>query len=155
MLTLCAVYFWGNVNIYLHFFIISQHWKGASCHKLHNQYHACWCTGDARSQGISSHGIDLVFPVYTCFSTARVNSFHLMSYILPQEITNIHNTLWLIQYANKGVAWQNQINLPLSILSTPPASSLAGIIYRDPHTRPDLYVSHGRKMNWIEPMETG
>ena len=26
---------------------------------LHDQYHACWSSGDFRSQGISRHGIDL------------------------------------------------------------------------------------------------
>ena len=26
---------------------------------LHSQYHACWCSGDFRSQSISKHGIDL------------------------------------------------------------------------------------------------
>ena len=25
---------------------------------LHSQYHACWCSGDFRSQGISRYGID-------------------------------------------------------------------------------------------------
>ena len=25
---------------------------------LHKQHHACWCTGDFRSQSISRHGID-------------------------------------------------------------------------------------------------
>ena len=25
---------------------------------LHSQHHACWCSGDFRNQGISSHGID-------------------------------------------------------------------------------------------------
>ena len=29
-------------------------------HILHSQYHGCWCSGDVRSQGISSHDIDLV-----------------------------------------------------------------------------------------------
>ena len=32
---------------------------------LHNQYHGCWCPGDAMSQGISNidnHDIDLVKP---------------------------------------------------------------------------------------------
>ena len=29
---------------------------------LHNQYHGCWCPGDARSQGINNHDIDLVKP---------------------------------------------------------------------------------------------
>ena len=27
---------------------------------LHGQYHACWCPGDWRSQGISRHGIDKI-----------------------------------------------------------------------------------------------
>ena len=26
---------------------------------LHTQYHGCWWPGNARSQGINSHGIDL------------------------------------------------------------------------------------------------
>ena len=29
---------------------------------LHSQYHGCWCPGDARSQGINNHDIDLVKP---------------------------------------------------------------------------------------------
>ena len=29
---------------------------------LHNQYHGCWCLGDARGQGIINHDIDLVKP---------------------------------------------------------------------------------------------
>ena len=29
---------------------------------LHSQYHGCWCPGDVRSQGISSHDIDLFIP---------------------------------------------------------------------------------------------
>ena len=31
---------------------------------LHIQQHSCWCPGDARSQFISSHGIDLVCVEY-------------------------------------------------------------------------------------------
>ena len=29
---------------------------------LHGQYHGCWCPGNARSQGINNHDIDLVKP---------------------------------------------------------------------------------------------
>ena len=29
---------------------------------FHSQYHGCWWPGDARSQSISSHGIDLIKP---------------------------------------------------------------------------------------------
>ena len=39
---------------------------------LHNQYHGCWCPGDAKSQGINSHDIDLVVPEYFSFSNKRV-----------------------------------------------------------------------------------
>ena len=31
---------------------------------MHIQYHCCWCPGDARSQGISCHGIHQVFDQY-------------------------------------------------------------------------------------------
>ena len=33
------------------------------------QYHGCWCPGDKRSQGISTHGIDLIFLEYSSLST--------------------------------------------------------------------------------------
>ena len=41
---------------------------------LPNQYHSCWWPGDTRSQDISSHGIDLVCPEYSGFSTRRINT---------------------------------------------------------------------------------
>ena len=41
---------------------------------LHNQYHVWWWPGDARRQGINSHGIDLFCLKYSCFSTSRINS---------------------------------------------------------------------------------
>ena len=41
---------------------------------LHSQCHCCWWPGDARSQGISSHGITLDLPEYSGFSTRRLNS---------------------------------------------------------------------------------
>ena len=53
------IFFRGNMNIYLHFvsFIHTGTYNPSS-----SQYHGCWCTGDVRSQGISSHDIDLVQP---------------------------------------------------------------------------------------------
>ena len=33
-----------------------------------NQYHGCWWPGDVRSQGIRSHGANLVIPEYSGFS---------------------------------------------------------------------------------------
>ena len=70
-----AKFFRGNINMYLHFVsflhidmtqvlkilprILKQE-KDLSI--LYNQYHGCWCPGDVRSQGISSHDIDLGKP---------------------------------------------------------------------------------------------
>ena len=41
---------------------ILPHMEDKDLFILHIQYHACWWTGDTRSQGISSHGTDL-YPV--------------------------------------------------------------------------------------------
>ena len=43
-------------------------------HILHNQYHGCWCPGDARSQGISNYDIDLVKPSWLGPRTVRVDT---------------------------------------------------------------------------------
>ena len=55
-----------NINIYLHFMSFLHTDKTQVDEKdlpiLHNQYHGCWCPGDARSQGISNPDIDLVKP---------------------------------------------------------------------------------------------
>ena len=39
----------------------------------YSQYHDCWWPGDMRSQGISSHGSDLVVFEYSTFITRRLN----------------------------------------------------------------------------------
>ena len=41
---------------------------------LHRQYHACWCSGDFRSQGISRHHIGPTKLEYSVSSMWRVNS---------------------------------------------------------------------------------
>ena len=43
---------------------------------LHSPYHDCWWPGDTRSQGISCHGTDLIFPEYASLSTERVKRAH-------------------------------------------------------------------------------
>ena len=69
-----AAFFRGNINIYLHFVsllhidmtqVLKILPQGSSktyqdLHILHSQYYCCWCPGDVRSRGISSHDIDLV-----------------------------------------------------------------------------------------------
>ena len=59
---------------------------------LHTQYHCCWCPGDTRSQGISSHGIDLAIPEYSRLSTRGVNkSYSAMESCYSYSIVN---SLW-------------------------------------------------------------
>ena len=40
---------------------------------LHDQYHGCWWPGDPKSQGITSHGNDIILWELSSFSTTRVN----------------------------------------------------------------------------------
>ena len=42
---------------------------------LYTQYHGCWWPGDARSQAINNHGIDLICLEYCSFSTSRLQQF--------------------------------------------------------------------------------
>ena len=47
---------------------------------LHSQNHACWCTGDFRSQGIiNRHGIDPQKPEYSVSSIRRVKHHDVMT----------------------------------------------------------------------------
>ena len=60
----------GNINIYLHFvsFLHIDMKKVVEIlpqirqEPTYSTYHGWWCPGEARSQGISSHDIDLVKP---------------------------------------------------------------------------------------------
>ena len=45
---------------------------------LCGQYHGCWCPGDARSQAISNHNIDLVKPRKLGSRTFKINSPSIM-----------------------------------------------------------------------------
>ena len=88
---------------FIHFHIRKSTWK---C-RLENdgyfvsasmcQYHGCWWSGNARSQGISSSYIDLVCPKHSSFNIRRVNSLyaelfvrnigmhlHFMSFLSPE-----------------------------------------------------------------------
>ena len=47
-------------------------WKTRTLHILHSQYHGCWWLGYGRSQGISSHGFDLVILECSSFSIRKV-----------------------------------------------------------------------------------
>ena len=67
----CCVHF---VEVYLHFLIISQDFilKEKGLFILHHQCDGCWWPGDARSQSIGSHGIDVALSKYSDFSTRMV-----------------------------------------------------------------------------------
>ena len=41
---------------------------------LQSQYQGCWCPGDSKSQDISSHGIDLVWLVYSSWRSRKIDS---------------------------------------------------------------------------------
>ena len=51
----------------------SVHMEDDNLFILYSQYHGCWCSGDARSQGISRHGSVLVLPEYYDLSTRWVD----------------------------------------------------------------------------------
>ena len=56
---------------------------------LHSKCHGCWWLGDARSQGISSHGIDLVHQVKSSLSARRVDDWHLFIQSMMKRIQNL------------------------------------------------------------------
>ena len=43
---------------------------------IHSQHYGCWWPGDPRSQGISSHDLDLVFVEYSGLNPWRVNPLY-------------------------------------------------------------------------------
>ena len=98
LLLLCWKYYRKHENM-LAFSIISQQWGGINTTVemlplkyevwfiLHIQYHDCWWPGDARSQGISSLGIDLVIPEYSDFSTTRISYVNNWKVDMTQTIS--------------------------------------------------------------------
>ena len=50
---------------------------------LHSQYHGGWCHGDARSQGISNHGIGLVHLEYCSSSNKKIKRSLSEQKLLP------------------------------------------------------------------------
>ena len=56
---------------------------------LYIQYHVFWLPGDARCEGISSHGIDLVILEYSSFSPSRLNYWSRVTHIHIGKLTII------------------------------------------------------------------
>ena len=66
---------------------------------LHSQYHACWCSGDLRSQGISRHGIDsqswnIQFPAS---EELKLKFLLSLSEIFPLKVIS---TIWKFLHLN-------------------------------------------------------
>ena len=60
--------------------VIVSLWKRKiGINNIHTQYSDCWWPSDTRSQGISSHGTDIVIPDKSSFSTrsAKFSYFHV------------------------------------------------------------------------------
>ena len=53
---------------------------------LHSYYHGCWCHGDTRRQGISSHSISLVYSAY------------LVNILAPEVLTPVSINTFLALY---------------------------------------------------------
>ena len=86
-----AEFIMRNIRIYSHFlsFLNTQMaeideiipgGKQGHIHPAVSTMAADWCPGDDRSQGISSHGIDLVLPDHSCFSTRK--TMHILNPII-------------------------------------------------------------------------
>ena len=60
---------------------------------LCSQYHVCWCPGDIRSQGISSHGFDQVWMEYSIANKQRVNI--LLTLYMPNPCEKVRIKKWI------------------------------------------------------------
>ena len=67
---------------------------------IYCQYHCCWLPGDARSQAISSRGIDLVSVDYSSLSTIRIKKHVYKSHVCIRPISYcvVNNLTELDQY---------------------------------------------------------
>ena len=92
---------------------------------LHSQYLGCWWPGDTGSQGISSHGMDLILPEYADVNSRRVNgnslemshnilsshfissikaSFYFQNWYIRETIISYLSFKWHL-YAVHGDCW--------------------------------------------------
>ena len=85
----------------------------------YSQYHACWCHGDMRSQGISMRGIDLIcleYCVLSCFEkkgTLLCHQYHSLTLkwrILMTYTNDKHSQ----QPSNQLSSWVYVVSVPLS-----------------------------------------
>ena len=62
-------------------------------HMTHTQYQGCWWLGDARSRGISSHGINIVCLEYFGASAEGFKEPALIKYNVYGLMQKRHNTI--------------------------------------------------------------
>ena len=74
--------------------------KHKDLHILSTQYHGYWWPGDARSQGISGNGIELVLQEYHSLNTRRVNHTHSSMVSHPGSI------IWSFWYSEPNINGQ-------------------------------------------------
>ena len=106
---------------------------------LHWQYHACWCSGDFRSQGINRHGIDpqgrdIQFPASEELMKFRINA------IVPRTNELTHGGLVMPCTTSKVQVITVSANLACWLISTKP---LLVIWKCEPHNTQDT-----KNFNW-------
>ena len=62
---------------------------------LHRQYHACWCSGDFRSQGISRYGVDPWSWNIPSPASEELMIYHYSSYFIIIFMSHNHHCLKL------------------------------------------------------------
>ena len=77
----------------------------------YGQYVGCWWPGDSSSWGISSHGIDLIFPEYTGFSCIRVN-------VEQRHTDGNGSTSWAYFYLHGYLVANHRVHLATLLLAT-------------------------------------
>ena len=73
---------------------------------LHIQYNVCWCPGNARSQGMSKHGIDLVILEYSGLSIRRVQC--ITKRAGHDLVTNLQASTWNNDGRDCDCIWHQQ-----------------------------------------------
>ena len=103
-------------NVFV-FSLISWHWNIPCCwewlssktrtfafHVVNTEWYGSWYLGTKRSQGISSHGIDLVFPEYSGLRSVDeddrpLHNICLQAFYWPET--------WIYLWISKGPIWVN------------------------------------------------
>ena len=95
----------------LHFFSNNKTYTYNSYHfstlTWHSQNHACWCPGNARSQDISNHDVDLVQPRLLGPHMLRVKNTQKLVYLgVPKS--SFHNILHIFQCMDQVICVEFQ-----------------------------------------------